>query len=170
MPLALVTTPGDPTANAYATIAQVSAVDDEQIPVTTWASQNPNTQTRAIVRATQIVDQARFRGDRATTTQALEWPRVGVAAPSGLAYDPTVIPDVIVRATARLAIWLAVQAVDPEEMGDTANLSSMTIGGGLSFSFRDGTRLTSLQAFLVSVIRPILGPVSWANQPRVARG
>jgi hypothetical protein len=84
MPIAIDATVGGANANSYLTLAAAQAIIDgfvQDADVTAWASATTDQKNRALFTATQRLDRERFRGARATDTQALQWPRTGVRKP-----------------------------------------------------------------------------------------
>ncbi|MDB6056457.1 MAG: hypothetical protein JWO95_301 [Verrucomicrobiales bacterium] len=102
---------GLPNANAYANAADGDAYHDGHLYATSWTNATLANKEKALVFATRVIDsQYRFHGYRATTTQALQWPRSNCpdqdSAPNsaGVAYfDSTHIPAVLINATCEMA-------------------------------------------------------------------
>lgn len=173
MTLVLVTTPGSASANAYLTVAQVTAVADALFPPTSWGTtHDAEDLARAVVTATKQMDRLAWMGEPATTTQALAWPRLGVRDPhTGLDIDTAVIPSPVLEATARLAIWLIDQPDDPFAGDADGGLEEFSLG--VEFRARvgqAGRRETPGAAFVTSVLRPILRGLLRSAQPRLVRG
>lgn len=169
MALVLVTTPGAANANAYATVADATAVAVALWPETTWQETAQDTQHRALVTAARILDTLPWTGSRATDTQALAWPRFGAVDHRGLAVESTVVPPAVRDANGRLAIWIATQTEDPEAPSDLLAISSMSLGSGISFDFTGTGTGDALDVFLRTVIRPLLFPLVQSPQLRVVR-
>lgn len=172
MPIVLVATPGSASANTYALVADVTALAETLLPVpTAWGAAGTDVQARACVTATRLLDRLAWVGDRASTTQALAWPRYGAQTADGVALDSDVIPQPLQHATARLAIWLVQQDEDPESRGDLDGLSALSLGSGVSFGFTSGGPSGSpFDAFLRDVLRPMLAGLARTGQPRAVRG
>ena len=169
MPLTLVTTPGSPTANSYCSIAEAAAWHATQLGQADWDT-HPETQAQALAMATGIFDRAcRWKGDRASLTQALAWPRVGVYyhdtastaggdasgygwSGSGLPIPSTIIPQFLVQATAELAKALILDARgdDPASLG----LTSLKIGP-FAFGLGSGSEQRPL---LPPMVRHLIAP------------
>lgn len=165
MPLTLDATPGGASANTYCTEAQADTLAEAVSPATVvdaWATADPDDRKRALVTATAKLDQLfRFRGVRATETQALEWPRD----------DADTLPAAIVQATARLAYFLVSRTDDPFTPGEESGLASISYGSELSMSFEPGaTSRSPGDHFMAGVIRPLLAGVSYAPGAHVVRG
>lgn len=140
-------TPMGPSANSYATLAELQAVLDA-LPVeetAAWAGASANQQERAAAKATSRLELLMPLGTRTTATQALNWPRAGIRDPRGtlsVSYglggtmlDSQVVPVMVKQAEALLALLYIQEG--PEELGGLtaglANLTSVTLGP-LSFS------------------------------------
>lgn len=175
MALVLVATAGATNANTYALAADADTLAGELFPEpTAWLAADTETQARALVTATRLLDELGWPGKRVTDTQALAWPRTDVRrpGPGGLTYDTTMIPAAVVWATARLAIWLLERPAGEDPLAAShAGLSSLSLGSELSLSFEGGAGARSpLALFLDQQIRPRLGGLAWAAQPRMVRG
>jgi len=177
MALTLVTTVGASSANSYVTKAEADTYAESVFPASTvdaWTHGATEDQIRALVRATELLDQMRSAGDRVDATQKLAWPRAGVTKPDGSsAYLSTEIPELIKRAQARLAFFLLQHATDPDVFGpsEDAGLSSIGFGSELSMAFEAGSpRQSEGQRFIAEVIRPILGDLVYAPSARLVRG
>lgn len=175
MALTLVATVGSASANSYSTTAELDTVADELLPAPeAWDRADSDTRARAMVKATRILDQFDFPGDRVDDTQALAWPRDEVWKPSELAlYSTTAIPEPVKRAHALLTFYLLEQAeLDLDPFAPTeGGIRSMAFGNELEMQFEAGTTTQSYGArFLATVIRPTLGPLVYASQPRTVRG
>jgi hypothetical protein len=107
MALTLVATVGASNANSYATVAAGIAAAAYRVGgnAAAWVLLSTDQQIQTLVSATSAEDALEgvigFKGDRATSTQALEWPRTGTA------YVSTVLPPPLVSATIELAFSYA---------------------------------------------------------------
>jgi len=102
-----------PDAEAYCSVAFADAWHLSR-GMTTWATMSEAEKEAAIRRATHFMLQAyrlRWHGWRATSTQALDWPRVDVPIADGPAenglYDDDVVPIEVQQANAELAFKAA---------------------------------------------------------------
>lgn len=173
MALTLIATAGAASANSFATVAEALAVADGLYPPPTgFQDQDPATQAATLVTATAHLNRLSWAGARATTTQALAWPRVGVRIPDGVGeLDSTTIPAAVQRATALLAFWLAAQDATEEGLELAPGLASLSLGGEVSMSFEPGaTSVTPLERVLQQEIRPVLRGLVYATQSRLVRG
>ena len=96
------------TANAYVSVAQVDqyAEDFEATPAT-WTGLTEAVRQRHIRIATRFLDASyllAWKGWRTNETQALDWPRSGVADSSGYALDDDALPAGLFNACCKLAI------------------------------------------------------------------
>jgi hypothetical protein len=78
MPSTIVTTIGSPSANSYVTEAEADMYFDDRLNASTWVSATSTDKTRALLTAAKRLEQFNWLGARATSTQALAWPRIGV--------------------------------------------------------------------------------------------
>ena len=141
MPLTLIkeTGLGLSTANSYANAADGDSYHDGHLYATAWTGATTAKKEAALVMATRLIDSyVQFHGRKATDAQALQWPRAGcpnVGSPSrglvlrflggvsSMAWDPTVIPPLLVAATCEQARLLI-----------SADLSTAPLGQGLKSS------------------------------------
>jgi len=78
MPSAIATIIGDANANSYATEAEADTYFDDKVGGSTWIDGDSDDKIRALLQAAKRLDQFNWLGARATSTQALAWPRIGV--------------------------------------------------------------------------------------------
>ena len=65
-----------PDANSYASVAEGDTYHEAHLYATAWTAATPETKEKALLMATRLIDgQYQFHGFRATSTQALQWPR-----------------------------------------------------------------------------------------------
>jgi hypothetical protein len=140
-------------ANSYASAADGDAYHDGHLYATVWTSATTPNKEKALVFASRVIDsQYRFNGVRATTTQALQWPRSDCPDPDA-APDSTgvglfasdVIPTVLINATCEMA--RALLATDrtgapPGEGIDTTQTSASSSTGGTPSSSASSSSMT----------------------------
>ena len=174
MALVLDATVGGANSNSYSTIAEISTAAESVFPVPGWADVDTARRTLCAVEATRVLDLFPFAGGRVDATQALEHPRYPIYDKYGRTVVSTTVVDARVKlAHARLTIFLADQAagINPFAAAESAGVASIAFGGELSMTFESGaTSVTSGERFPRDVIRPILGPLVHAHQPRLVRG
>ena len=178
MPLTIVETVGGASANSYCTLAEALTYADALFPVSeasAFALADPDTQKRALIAAAKTIDQQRpwLVGERATDTQALEFPRAGILKLDGLtAWDDDVIPLPVKDAQARLALYLVKQqtsnAGPPGMAGLTGLKAISTPQVSLTFDDRAGA-IPPLQQFFAAEIVTILGNLVRVPQSRMVR-
>lgn len=81
-----------------------------------WAALSAESKEAALRRATDYMGQAyrlRWAGQRATSTQALDWPRYGVIV-DGYEVASTVVPSAVSRACAELALRASADDLSPD--------------------------------------------------------
>lgn len=103
MALELVATPGAANANAYATVAtaRAAAAYRPGADALAWLDLDGDEQIQTLVTASRDIDTVLYWGDRATSTQALEFPRTGTD------YAVDALPPPLVSATIELAFSYA---------------------------------------------------------------
>jgi hypothetical protein len=150
MPITLVVEDGTglSTANSYASAAQCDAYHAGHLYSDQWDAatvlRNP-----ALVMATRLIDsEFRFHGRKASSTQALQWPRCGCLDPDapeiGGEVSSSIVPPAVVTATCEMARLL----IFSDRTGTPA-------GEGLKYYF-DGATQTGYDK---SDRRPVLSVV-----------
>lgn len=105
-PVILVATPGAPNANSYATLAEADAYNAGVVGGEAWSDEavTRDQRLRALVHATRVLDaHVDWIGERATESQALEWPRAWAPNRSGSFYSDAEVPRQVVYAVSELA-------------------------------------------------------------------
>jgi len=177
MPLTLVTTVGAATANSYATVLEADTLAAELAPPpAAWLASSADEKGRALVTAFRRLDRECFLGARVDGMQAGEWPRSGTYQPDYVTLiDTTVVPVSIKRAQILIAFAIrkAIAAGDDGlAPSDLAGLSSIDLGSELSMTF-DGAgagAIPTIERLMAQTIRPLLGNLVYAPQPRMVRG
>jgi len=102
---------GKADANSYASVAEGDAYHDGHLYATAWTAATTANKEKALVFATRLIDaEFRFKGSKANSTQALQWPREECRDPDGtddLASDA--VPTAVVQATCEMARELLVK-------------------------------------------------------------
>jgi hypothetical protein len=92
-------------ANAYANVTDGDGYHAGHLYASAWTAASADNKTAALVMATRLIDaEYQFGGVKATSGQALQWPRMDCRDPD--AYDlvaETIIPKAVVEATCELA-------------------------------------------------------------------
>jgi hypothetical protein len=138
----LVTTAGAANANAYVDIAGAATYHATHPHGTSWFAEAAlPRQAHALILATRLLDlHCRWKGSRASVTQALGWPRSGVEyhdtrtgvweygwiGTGGIPIPPTIIPTWLQDATAEFARELL--DADRTDSLSTASIQSLRIG------------------------------------------
>ena len=100
-------------ANAYATRAQAAAIFEGRATTSAWSSASDAKRDGALIEATAEFGQRfTWRGEAASTTQALAFPRTGLER-DGVAVAADSIPTEIVRATALYADFILAGGESP---------------------------------------------------------
>lgn len=77
MTVTVTATAGSSSANSYLSVAAADDVADDRLGTLAWTTATTDNKGRALITATRYLDQLEWLGNRATTTQALAWPRSG---------------------------------------------------------------------------------------------
>lgn len=154
-------------ANSYASVSTAVDYLSANIHATSFLNAVSAVQEKCLVRAAQLLDQfVDWYGSRATTVQALEWPREGVLGRDGVTYiEKTVVPVWLQQAVAEYARFLydADRSSDP----DSQNVKSLK-ADVVEIEFDK----TDRRALIPSVVRQMVsryGTVNGAGSPKVRR-
>ena len=99
---AIVATAGSATANSYLTAAGADAIADTMLGTLAWTTATSDNKSRALLTATNGLETLSYVGTRATTTQALAWPRTDASC-GDKEIATTTIPREVELATFDLA-------------------------------------------------------------------
>ncbi|MBK8006761.1 MAG: hypothetical protein IPK12_23515 [Gemmatimonadetes bacterium] len=108
MAITIIETPGSASANSFVSVAEATAYLEARLNSSAWTSASTEDQKAALVEATRELAFRAWIGRKASTTQALPWPRewaLDPDAPVGGTYlDSTTIPQRLQDATCELAL------------------------------------------------------------------
>jgi hypothetical protein len=95
---------GGANANSYLTVADADAIANLRLGTLAWEAATVTTddKARALIAATGYLDQLQWIGDKATTAQALLWPRSGAECGDKV-HSSSIIPPEIQDGTFDLA-------------------------------------------------------------------
>ena len=120
-------TPGAADANAFATRDQAVAIFAGRPGASAWASANDVKRDAALIEATAELEQRfTWRGEKASTTQALAFPRTGLER-DGVAVASDSIPTELLRATALYADFLLGGGESPGGVLDLGSIGGMRV-------------------------------------------
>lgn len=163
----VVATVGAADANAYRTVAELTAAADrDPFAVATWAAvSDPDERARLAISASALLDSLRYVGERADAAQALQWPRRGVIDPdTGEELPDDALPARLLRAYDRLvfdrAATLAAGAGDPARRVAADDLRRVT-AGAVTVEYRDGVESgvaarTAFPPYVLEDLEPFL--------------
>jgi hypothetical protein len=168
MALTLDATAKGASANSYCTIAEAIAYFEGRLDSDdTWANAvaGATTEEVALVMATSRLELETYSGIPTTTTQRLEWPRMGAYDSNSVYLDADVVPRCVKEATFELALALL---QDDTLLGDTGLEAFTAISAGaLSVQLRSGFAGSRLP----KVVRQLLAPVrvNYDNSAHIVR-
>lgn len=117
----IVATAGASNANSYLSVAGADSIADTMVGTLTWNTATSDNKIRALITATNGLETLGWIGTRATTTQALAWPRSNASC-GDKSYTSSQIPREVELATFDLANAL---------LGDPTLLRSASSKGSL---------------------------------------
>ena len=155
-------------ANTFTSLAEANTYHEAHLHASIWHDMPLEERKAALIQATRVLDeQVEWEGWKATSGQALRWPRGGVndrdvGDPAsytfyGYSLPSTIIPVWLKNATSEFARWLKAEdrMADPE----TAGYSSLSVGK-LSMTLDPGDR----KSILPRVVRDMVSPYGLVKQ------
>lgn len=166
MSVTVTATPGASDANSYISVDTGNTLANLYLGTLSWATATTENKGRALIMATRYLDQLEWIGSRATTTQALAWPRLNAVC-GEFDFASNVIPQPIQQATFDLAEALLASPTLLRQGGagnaqlipgiPNASLRSASVDV-ISVQFRDGAVPSSQNALNVAPqLRQLLG-------------
>ena len=143
-------------ANSYVDLSEASVFFDERLTVTAWENATTDQKIRALIQATRRIDMEMYQGDKATTGQALEWPRWGVEDRDGYWYSEGVIPQPVKDAQCEMAIALLAGESDPFGNTGLEGFKEAQIGP-LRVVVAEGRPATQLPDIVARLLAPLIG-------------
>lgn len=131
---------GGANSNSYATLAYANQFFESMLKPNAWDEAVPDDQERALMTATQWLEEYDYIGRVATLTQALKWPRFGFTLSSTNIvvdalvlgkYNETQMPVPLLNATCELAFYLLT-------LGAAGGAAALTTGLGPISSLKIG--------------------------------
>ncbi|OQA35478.1 MAG: hypothetical protein BWY56_01615 [Acidobacteria bacterium ADurb.Bin340] len=144
-------TAGAATANSYASVAEADAYLAVRGDTSTWTALTTGEKEAKLQWAAIYIDTLTFMGTRSTSTQALQWPRIGVWDRDGFEVDG--IPQALKNAQAEMAFQLIAndwtQGLGPVS-NETLSVGSISLGRETHRAF-PAPVLALLRPFLASI-------------------
>lgn len=160
-------TVGGANSNSYVTLAYADSLFENMLLPNAWDSAVPDDQQRALMTATQWLEEFDYIGTVATLTQALKWPRFGwkVDSQGNLdedgtvelilgKYDETEMPIPLLNATCHLGFYLLT-------LGAAGGAATLTTGLGPVSSLKIGNSVEvkyQQQSSAAAVVAPTTDP------------
>ena len=144
-------TAGAATSNSYASVAEADAYLAVRGDTSTWTALTTGQKESKLQWAAIYIDTLTFKGTRSTSTQALQWPRIGVWDRDGFEVDG--IPQALKNAQAEMAFQLIAndwtQGLGPVT-NETLSVGSISLGRETHRAF-PAPVLALLRPFLASI-------------------
>ena len=151
--MAFISTAGAVNANSYVSVADADAYHDYRLHNSEWATATTADKQNALVMATRYLEPFKWLGTKATTTQALRWPREGVYDLDGTLYDDTAIPAPLINATAELA-W---EFIKQDRLVDSDNDGLKSVKAGpVEVEFDSRTKPTTSPKYVLTMLAGLL--------------
>lgn len=105
MAIEIIATAKGATSNSYVTLAEANSYFEGRSDASAWESgPTDDTKNRALVTATNRLEQQDYFGTPTDSDQRLKWPRVGTYDQDGRYHDQDVVPRPVKEATYELAL------------------------------------------------------------------
>ena len=149
--MTLVATIGATDSNSYASVAEADAYLAVRGDTSTWTALTTGQKESKLQWAAIYIDTLTFKGTRSTSTQSLQWPRIGVWDRDGFEVDG--IPQALKNAQAEMAFQLVgndwTQGLGPVT-NETLSVGSISLGRETHRAF-PAPVLALLRPFLASI-------------------
>ena len=152
--MAINATPGSPTADSYATLAEGDAYFAAGLYPEVWTAASDDNQERSLKMATRLLD-AYFKwlGVRTFSDQALGFPREGLFRDSTVAVDSTTIPVEIRNATIEYAKWLLETNPNTENQTVAQGITEIKVST-IQLKFKESVETRFVPDFVKLLIPP----------------
>lgn len=101
--MALNATPGASDANSYVTLAEATAYFSERAHADAW--DDFINQEALLITSSRMLDwYVRWKGNKSSITQSMQWPRTEAIRPNGVIVDTDIIPEEVKVAVFELAL------------------------------------------------------------------
>lgn len=162
MALSIVATAGAANANSFVTLVEAEAYMEGRGNASTWTAATDAEKNVTLVEATRDIDVQNYRGKRASSTQALDWPRDWAVDPDDpyLDYfDSDEIPTRIKNATCELAFqYIKAGTTDVAALDAATNVKRKKVDVLETEYFAASSTPTGLSRYprVIAYIRPLL--------------
>lgn len=151
--MAIEATPGHAAANSYVTVVETDTYFSARINAA-WSALTNIQKEAALISATDYLDatyETQFKGLRASSTQALAWPREGVTV-DGVEILPTIIPTRLKHAQMQLAL----KASAGELLADETQTVRSEKVDVISVEYAPGSVAGTLYTFVSRLLAPLV--------------
>lgn len=102
--------------NSYISLEDAKTYFADRLNSIEWDNAADADKSKALIQATQIIDQKDFKGYKSINTQALKFPRIGLID-DGFDVDGSTVPKRVKDAVCELAIWcLSEDYTEPNDL------------------------------------------------------
>lgn len=151
--MAFDSTVGGPNANSYASVADADAYIALRLNAAEWTAADTATKQAALVTATSMLNEMfAWRGEPATTTQALHWPATDAIDCAGNDISSTTIPAAVKNATYEQALYLLKFDATQTPTAIMQGLKSASVGS-ISSEFDSTMTPAKAQSRVSSILR-----------------
>ena len=168
MALTIVATAGAVDANSYCTLAEAETYFEGRLHKTDWEDASTGDKNSALAWATSILDETmNWYGFSMSETQALRWPRTGLASVDGWTVSSTTIPKFLKNATAEFAMHLI--AEDRMADSDTMGFKQIAVSS-IQITTDKFDRKPTIPQAVWNIVRPYGSKYSGSSSINLTRG
>lgn len=153
--------------NSYVEIAEADTYFETRVDSTNWVSASTETKERALVTATQLIDDHAWIGSAVSSSQALAWPRKYATYLNPRLGLTVSIDEATVPKEVKVAVYeQALHLLNNENLlaGTTQTFESISVGSiSLSDSNGDVSRTSIKPAIIIKPLRPLIRKGGYAQ-------
>ncbi len=124
--MALDATVSGPDSNSYVTVDEANSYHESRLHNDSWSAATQADIEAALVWATSILDQKKWKGNKATQSQSLRFPRSNLITMDNDVLASNTIPKFLKDAVSELAFYLLSE--DRTSDSDTAGFTAIQVG------------------------------------------
>lgn len=169
--MALVTTPGDASADSYASVVEADAYHLTHLYASVWTLASETIKEQALQMAARLLDgmPGAWTGAAAASTQALGWPRSGMLSRNGFAIEEDAIPNNLKYAQSEYARQLIAGDRTADNSVIAQGITGLT-ASSVSLQFKDTLdQLNAQYAMVPDAVHALLVD-SWLETEAEVRG
>lgn len=122
--------------NSYITLANANTYMTATLQAAAWSALADATKEAALITAARMIDRQSWQGERATSGQAMAWPRSGLTDREGNELSSSTVPQSVIDAQCELALLLSQDASIQSSTSSSQNIKRVQAGSASVEYFR----------------------------------